>query len=150
MRQPTATNLFERLTVIDRRLDRYYRLRAKDHQLLVAVLRAQNLLTELQVIEMEMETDQMATIKEVLDELEKGVASAEANTETTQSIALAVDAMKTAQATLIADFEAYKASHPADEELNVIFDKAKALVAAIDADTVAERALANTPADPNA
>lgn len=148
MRQPTASHIFERLNNIEQLLVRNYRLRARDHQLLVAIVRAQNLLTELQVIELEMENDQMATVVEVKARLDAVQAAVAGNTDATSALSTAFTGLKAEVVTANQALADYIASHPDDAELDAIAASLDTIIASVDADTLAEKVLAGTEVVP--
>lgn len=72
--------------------------------------------------------------------------SAQANADATSAFAGVVDGLKAELANVQAALEDYKASHPDDTELTGIVEALDAIIANTDADTLAEKAVAGTPA----
>lgn len=70
MRQPTASHIYERLFAIEHRLDRYYRLRASDHQLLVAIAQKLDVLTGLEVVDLALGVTMSRELDELTNEVE--------------------------------------------------------------------------------
>lgn len=92
----------------------------------------------------------MSIASDIKDRLTKLQASSQANTDATSAFAGIVDGLKTELVTVQAALADYKASHPDDADLNGIVESLDAIIANTDADTLAEKAAAGTPADPSA
>lgn len=70
MRQPTASYIFEKLNDLVQSLPKYYRLRASDHQLLVAIAQKLEVLTGLEVVDLALGVTMSRELDELTNEVE--------------------------------------------------------------------------------
>ncbi len=73
--------------------------------------------------------------------------STQANTDATAAFAGVVDGLKAELVSVQTALADYKASHPDDADLAGIIEAVDAIIANTDADTLAEKAAAGTPAE---
>jgi hypothetical protein len=106
----------------------------------------ENAIAFLQAIINRMERHQMSVASDIKSRLDKLEASVSANTNATSSVAQAFSGVMTELATVKAEFDAYRSTHPDDADLAGIGDRLDAVIANVDADTIAEAAINGTPA----
>lgn len=112
--------------------------------------RIERLLADIHTHVKRMETTTMTLVSEVKESMAAALAASNKNTNATAAVAQAVEALKAAVVTANEALANYIATHPTDADLTEIKAGFDAITANTDADTIAEEALANTPAAPDA
>jgi uncharacterized protein YjcR len=117
-------------------------------RLLVGIAHKLDIITEVEIHDLLMENTQMATAAEVKAKIDDLLNKTQANTDATSAIASFIQGLKDQLADVQQQLADAIAAGGTPEELQAIADQLDAVTANLDADTVAEQALVNTPAEP--
>lgn len=117
-------------------------------RLLVVIVRKLDVITEAELADLTMEISQMATTAEIAAKMADVLAKTQANTDATAAIAVYIQGLKDQLAAVQQQLADVIAAGGDPAALQAIADQLDAVISAVDADTVAEQALVNTPAEP--